>query len=87
MVFVSIFSSEKNQLQVGKIVKLSNFFFSPLFVKKAEQIIFDAIFTCKHSILKPCSKYETMDSVSILGPQITELKYKKTKKKFFSKIK
>ena len=73
MVFVSTFTSEKNQLQFGKKWKFFEFFLHPFIcpiIPERKKV--DVIFTFKHSLLNPRTNYETMDSVFVLGPDIQD---------------
>ena len=73
MVFISTFTSEKNQLQFGKKWKFFEFFLHP-FIRPIipERKKVDVIFTFTHSLLNPRTNYETMDSVFFLGPDIQD---------------
>ena len=73
MVFVSTFTSEKNQLQFGKKWKFFEFFLHPFIcpiIPERKKV--DVIFTFTHSLLNPRTNYETMDSVFVLGPDIQD---------------
>ena len=73
MVFVSTFTSEKNQLQFGKKWKFFEFFLLPFIcpiIPERKKV--DVIFTFTHSLLNPRTNYETMDSVFVLGPDIQD---------------
>ena len=92
MVFVSTFTSEKNQLEFGKKWKILKFFLHPLICPIIpERKNVDVIFTFKHSLLNPRTNYETMDSVFVLGPDIQDTdrqaRVKKNWETFFKKIK
>ena len=69
-VFVYIFSSEKNQLQMeknGKFLKLS---FIPLFSqKKQERKNLNVIFSLKRSLQNLLTLYKTMNPVFGLGDE------------------
>ena len=72
MVFVSTFTSEKNQLQFGKM-EIFRIFSSSIYLPnntRAKKV--DVIFTFTHSLLNPRTNYETMDSVFVLGPDIQD---------------
>ena len=69
MVFVSTFTSEKNQLQFGKKWKFFKFFFLPFIcpiIPERKKV--DVIFTFTHSLLKPRTNYE----IFVLGPDIQD---------------
>ena len=73
MVFVSTFTSEKNQLHFGKKWKFFELFLHPFIcpiIRERKKV--DVIFTFKHSLLNPRTNYETMDSVFVLGPDIQD---------------
>ena len=76
MVSVSIFSSGKNQLQIGKKwKKIQNNFFITLFAKKVQsEKKFDFTFSLKRSLHKPRKIKETMIPIFGLGHEIYELK-------------
>ena len=76
MVVVSIFSSEKNQLQIGKKWKKFRKIFSLLYLLKKIQSekTFDIMFSLKHSLHKPRKINETMNPIFGLGHEIYELK-------------
>ena len=75
MVFVSIFSSEKNQSQIGKNGKISEKFFISLLAKKIQsEKYFDIIFSLKRSLNKRRKINETMNAIFGLGHEIYELK-------------
>ena len=76
MVFVSIFSSEKNQLQIGKrMEKNQKNFFIILFAKKIQsEKKFDITFSLKCSLHKPRKIEETMNAILGLSHEIYELK-------------
>ena len=68
MVFVSIFSSEKNQLQFGKIENLRKHFFITSFAQKIQsEKNFDVIFSLKRSLHQPRNTNETMNPIFGLG--------------------
>ena len=68
MVLVSIFSSEKNQLQIGKNwKKMLNW---KNLLKKTRAKTFDATFSFERSQQNPRTNYENMDSVFVVGPEI-----------------
>ena len=72
MVFVSIFSSEENQLQIGK--KWKNFFVT-LFAKKIQsEKNFEITFGRKRSLQKLGKINKTMNSIFGLGHEIYDLK-------------
>ena len=72
MVFVSIFSSEENQLQIGKKWKI---FFITLFADKIQsEKNFEITFSRKRSLHKPGKINKTMNSIFGLGHEIYELK-------------
>ena len=91
MVFVSTFTSEKNQFQFGKNWKFFEFFLHPFIcpiIPERKKV--DASFTFKHRLLNPRTNYETMDSVVVLGPDIQDTDIQARVKKnriFFQKIK
>ena len=91
MVFVSTFTSEKNQLQFGKKRKFFDFFLHPfIYPILPERKKVDVIFTFTQSLLNPRTLYETMDSVFVLGPDIqgTDIQARvKKNRNFFKKIK
>ena len=92
MVFVSTFTSEKNQLQFGKKWKFFEFFLHPFICPIIpERRKVDVIFTFTHSLLNPRTNYETMDSVFVLGPDIQDTdiqaRVKKKLRNFFKNIK
>ena len=67
MVFVSTFTSEKNQLQFGKKWKFFlHPFICPIILERKKV---DVIFTFT---LNPRTNYETMDSVFVLGSYIQD---------------
>ena len=75
MVFLSIFSSEKNQQQIGKNGKNSEYFFITLFAKKIQtEKNFDITFSLKRSLHKRRKSNETMNAIFGLGHEIYELK-------------
>ena len=76
MVFVSIFSSEKNQLQIGKKWKKFRKNFSLLYLLKKTQSEknFDITFSLKRSQHKPRKLNETMNAIFGLSHEIYELK-------------
>ena len=76
MVFVSIFSSEKNQLQIGKKWKNFRKIFSLLYLLKKIQSEknFDITFSLKRSLHKRRESDETMNAIFGLGHEIYELK-------------
>ena len=76
MVFVSIFSSEKNQLQIGKkMEKMQKKFFNNLVAKKIQsEKKFDFAFILKRSLHRPRKINETMNAIFGLGHEIYELK-------------
>ena len=75
MVLVSIFSSEKNQLQIGKNGKIQNNSFIILFAKKIQgKKNFDIAFSLKRSLHKFRKINETTNTLSGLGHEIYELK-------------
>ena len=76
MVFVSTFSSEKNQLQFGKkMEKIEKNFLITLFAKKnPEQKNYDITFSLICSLHKPRKINETMNPIFGLGHEIYELK-------------
>ena len=89
MVFVSISSSEKNQLQFGKKWKKIRKNFSLLYLLKniqSEKNI-DITFSLKGSLHKPRKINETMNPIFGLGHEIYELKLKRTKNFFWKKLK
>ena len=65
MVFVSISSSEKNELQIGKKLKKIRKNFSLLFLlkKNPEQKNYDITFSLKCSLHKPRKINETMNPI------------------------
>ena len=75
MVFVSIFSSEKNQRQIGKkMEKFQKNVFMTLFAKKSKsEKKFDITFSLKRSLHKPRKINETMNLIFGLGREIYEL--------------
>ena len=79
MVFVSIFSFEKNQLQLGnKWKKIQKIFVLTLFAKKIQsEKHFDIIFSLKRCLHERRKINETMNPIFSLGHEIYELKYKK----------
>ena len=92
MVFVSTFTSEKNQLQFMKKWNVFEFYVHPFIcpiIPERKKV--NVIFTFKHSLLNPRTNYETMDSVFILGPDIQDTDIQAQVKKnweiFFMKIK
>ena len=76
MVFVSIFSSEKYQLQIGKNwKKIQNNFFITLFAEKIQsEKKFDIVLSLKRSLHKLCKINETMNPIFGLGHDIYERK-------------
>ena len=76
MVFVSIFSSEKNQLQIGK--KWNKFRKTLSLLHLLEKIQsdknFDITFSLKRGLHKPRQINETMNPIFGLGHEIYELK-------------
>ena len=75
MVVVYIFSSEKNQLQIGKKWENSEKFFITLFDKKnPDRKNFDITFGLKYSLPKPRKINATMNPIFGLGQEIYELK-------------
>ena len=76
MVFVSIFSSERNQLQFGrKWKKIQKPFSITLFAKKIRsKKNFDITFNLKRSPYKARNTNETMNPILGLGHEIYELK-------------
>ena len=72
MVFVSIFSSENYQLEIGKkMEKIQKIFFIILFAKKIQS---DFTFSLKRSLHKTRKFNETMNPKFGLGHEIYELK-------------
>ena len=84
MVSVSISSSEKAQLQIGKKNGKIQKKFSLLYLlkKNPERKNFDITFSLKRSPHKPRKINETMNPIFGLGHEIYELKLKRTKKFF-----
>ena len=84
MGFVSISSSEKNQLQIGKKRKKIRKNFSLFFLLKKIQSEknFDMTFSLKRSLHKPRKINETMNPIFGLGHEIYEVELKRTKKFF-----
>ena len=76
MLFVSIFSSEKNQLQIGKKWKNFRKILSLLYLLKESQSEknFDITFSLKRSLHKSRKITETMNQIFGLGHEIYELK-------------
>ena len=76
MVFVSIFSSEKSQLQIGKKWKKFKKISSLLYLLKKiwSEKKFDITFSLKRSLHKPRKINETMNPIFGLGHEIYELK-------------
>ena len=76
MVFVSIFSSEKYQLQIGKNwKKIQNNFFITLFAEKIQsEKNFDIVLSLKRSLHKLRKINETMNPIFGLGHDIYERK-------------
>ena len=76
MNFVSIFSSEKNQLQIGKKwKKIQKNFFITLFAKKIQrEKNFDITSSPKRGVYKPRKIKETMNPIFGLGHEMYELK-------------
>ena len=66
MVSVSFFSSKKNQLQIGK----NSDIFKALNCPKNRNKKLNVTFSLKLSLQNTRTKYETMDSVSGLVPEI-----------------
>ena len=75
MVFLSIFSSEKNQQQIGKKWKEFRKIFSLLYLLKKIQTEknFDITFSLKPSLHKRRKSNETMNAIFGLGHEIYEL--------------
>ena len=84
MVSVSISSSEKDQLQIGKKMEKFRKKFSLLYLlkKNPERKNFDITFSLKRSPHKPRKINATMNPIFGLGHEIYELKLKRTKKFF-----
>ena len=84
MVSVSISSSEKDQLQIGKKMEKFGKKFSLLYLlkKNPERKNFDITFSLKRSPHKPRKINATMNPIFGLGHEIYELKLKRTKKFF-----
>ena len=72
MVFLSTFTSERNQLQFGKKWKFFEIFLHPFICPIPERKKVDVIFTLKHNLLNTRTNYATMDSVFVLGPDIQD---------------
>ena len=71
MVFASIFSSEKNQIQFGKMDKIQKKIFNTLLAQKyPERKKFDIIFSLKRSLQTPGKHNETMNPIVGLGHEI-----------------
>ena len=67
MVFVSIFSSEKNLLQIGKqnVKNLEKFFITLLAKKIQSEKFFDITFSLKRSLHKPQKPNKTMNPILV----------------------
>ena len=76
MGFVSIFGSEKNQLQIGNNgKKIQKKFLIILFAKQIQsEKNFDISFSLRLSLHKPCKINETMNPIFGLGHEIYKLK-------------
>ena len=72
MVFVSIFGSEKNQLEAGKKVeKIQKIFFSTLFAQKiTERKNFDVTSSLKRSLQTPRTINEIINPIFGLGHEM-----------------
>ena len=71
MVLVSIFRSEKNQLQIGRKKNGKIHIFSSFYLpEKTRAKKLDVTFSLKRGIHNPRTKYETMNSVFGLGHEI-----------------
>ena len=69
MIFVSIFSSEKNRLQFGVEIGNVSIFFHPFICRKKPEK-FDVTFSFKRSLQNTRTNYATMNSVFGLGSEI-----------------
>ena len=75
MIFVSISSSEKNELQIGKKGKnQKNFSLLYLLKNIKSEKNYDITFSLKRSLHKFCKINETMNPIFGLGHEIYELK-------------
>ena len=80
MVFVSLFSSGKNQLHIGKKEKIQKKIFITLFAKKTQsEKNFDITFSLKRSLHKPRKINEIMNPMKYTSSS------KKESRKFFEK--
>ena len=70
MVSVSVFSSEKNELQVEKTGENSEKFFIILFAQIQSEKKFDVIFRLKRNLHKPRKINEAMNTIFSLGHEI-----------------